>query len=385
MAGFVPYSGVAPHLWPPSFQRLLHVRRRPSKRLARRNVAMGWQDSTFEMYVESVGYFVAWLRWTGRVAHDAEYGSCVNVEILRAYTDDLERYGCSFPTIASRINGIRAALAALEPQQPTHWLMAEINRLRTEPSDRRRTGQRMRHTLEYVDLGMSLMNAAVDPCSENSEYEKAVKFRDGLIITFLALATPRRHPLAVMTIDVELVRLGDVYKVRWAANQMKENRAHEAMLGPALSDLFTRYTTDFRPTLLARERNAAWSPGKALWINSQGRRFRAKSIYRMFVSRTQAAFGESVYPHAVRHSAATSLALERPDLIELITPLLQHRSRSSDTAYKLASSYDASTRFGENLNTMRFTAKTRNELRRLMAEESGDSGNRETVTIADDY
>ena len=54
-----------------------------------------------------------------------------------------------------------------------------------------------------------------------------------------------------------------------------------------------------------------------------------------------------MFPHAFRHSAATTLVLERPDLIKLVTPLLQHRDISSREVYVLADHVEAGQRYGE--------------------------------------
>jgi hypothetical protein len=60
-----------------------------------------------------------------------------------------------------------ARLTALSPSYPTDWLMHGINKLRHEPSDRRRTRQRSQHTARLVELGMDLMNQACRPAPIN--------------------------------------------------------------------------------------------------------------------------------------------------------------------------------------------------------------------------
>jgi integrase len=89
-------------------------------------------------------------------------------------------------------------------------------------------------------------------------------------------------------------------------------------------------------------------------VSWHGGQLSRNAINHAIKKRTKLAFGESVFPHAFRHSAATSLALDRPDLIRIATPLLQHQSATSRELYVLADEFEASRKFGEALDLRRF-------------------------------
>ena len=146
MPKILPFSAVEPAAWPPAFRRLHVLRKKPSGPLDKPSVAATWRTTTFNLHVWSVGYFVGWLQWSQRFKVDAELQEYVTPEIMGAYVDDMRTANMSSRTMATRVDGVRAALTALSPAVGTNWLMRGINLLRAEPSDRRRIQERSRHT-----------------------------------------------------------------------------------------------------------------------------------------------------------------------------------------------------------------------------------------------
>ena len=112
-------------------------------------------------YVISISYFLGWLRWSGRYRDDLEVPEYGTVDTIRAYVEDMRRFGLAPTTIANRLDGVRAALSVLAPGPDTSWLMARINGLRLEPSDRRGKHERIQHTADVVAVGMDLMRQAI--------------------------------------------------------------------------------------------------------------------------------------------------------------------------------------------------------------------------------
>lgn len=345
MPRLLPYSAIKPLAWPPALQRLHDLRQAKPGAFTKRNVAATWRDTTFDLHVWNVSYFVGWLKWSGRLNEHADFSGWITPEVLGVYVDDMRVAGLSSRTMATRVDGVRAVLTALSPGTATAWLMRGINTLRAEPSDRRRTQARMQHTARIVELGRSLMKQAVEEAGA-TPHQRAVLYRDGLIIAFMALAVPRLDTVSVMRLGQHLLHQKDGYRIAWSAREMKEERPHEAKLGPELSALLQRYLNEFRPVLAAQARPTRADPTTAVWVNKRGGPLSSRGIYNLIVERTAAAFDESMFPHVFRHSAATTLVLERPDLIRLVTPLLQHRDSSSRELYVLADHVEAGHRYG---------------------------------------
>jgi hypothetical protein len=330
-------------------------------------VAATWRATTFNLHVWSMGYFLGWLQWSQRFKVAAELQEYVTPEIMGAYVNDMRTANLSPRTMATRVDGVRAALAALSPAVGTGWLMRGINTLRAEPSDRRRIHERSRHTLDIVEAGMSLMRDATRGGSSLSALKRAILYRDGLLIVFMALAVPRRNTVHLMMLGKHLEEQGRIFKVAWSGTEMKEDRGYEAQLGLELSELIRRYLDEFRPVLLARAGRSAMETETAVWLGRDGRKLGYSAIYPIIIKRTEAAFGKSIFPHAFRHSAATTLALDRPDLIRIATPLLQHGAEASRELYVLADKIAASRKFGDALQKRRASSPKGRRLMRGLA------------------
>ena len=353
MITYIPYSRLPLEDWPAAVLPLLEFRQKPVKRFGRKSRSANWRQGTADLYITGTAYFLGWLRYTDRLEASLPFNAYLIEDVLGAYVEDMQGYGLSSRTIANRLDAVRAATQVLHPGIDSRWIMDAVIRLRDEPSDRRRTRQRMQPTGVMVDLGMTLIRQAMRPDSDLSQFWRAILFRDGLLLVFTSLVVPRLHPLAIMTINQHLVRAGDVYDLHWSADEMKENRPYDGRMGTELSALFTLYLSDFRP-ILADRRAPGTEPTNAVWLSRFGTPLSESGIYEAFISRTEAAFGESVFPHACRHGAATTLAMERPDLIEIITPLLQHRSESCREIYDMAESFEVGEEFGATLDASRF-------------------------------
>jgi integrase/recombinase XerD len=366
MKALVPYSMVEPDAWPTPFLRFIEHRTLSDDPLAYSRAAR-WRPATFKQYAISLGYFLGWLQWSGRYRDDLDVVDYVTVNTVRAYVEDMRRFDLAAPTIANRLDGVRAAVSVLAPDQDARWLMAGINKLRAVHSDRRRKRERIQHTADIVAVGMSLMRNA-DGSDTCHPVHKAIRFRDGLILVFGALAVPRIGVLSIMALDQHLIRCGKDYRIAWSAAEMKAGQPYDAQLGPELSTLLDAYVGTFRPLLLARRPAAQGSKETGLWLSMFGKQLSSSSIYRVITKRTGAVFDESVFPHALRHGAATTLAVERPDLIDIVKPLLQHRDARSGEYYNLAGGIEASSRFGDALQERRAAIP---EGRRLMRGLNG--------------
>lgn len=364
MHRLLPYPAIKPSAWPQALRRLQDLRQIKAGTFTKRNVASTWREGTFNLHVCSISFFVGWLNWSGRINDGAELNGWATPEALGAYVAEMRAAGLSPRTIATRVDGVRAALAALAPEIPTAWIMQGINRLRAEPSDRRRTQARMQHTAKIVELGMSLIRQAVQDRGNATPCQRAVLYRDGLIIVFMALAVPRLKPVSMMRLGEHLVRQGDGYRIAWSAAEMKEARPYEAQLVPELSGLISRYLDEFRSVLAAKSKAPGRDAEAAVWLNQRGDPLSSRLIYDLIVARTGAVFEAPMFPHAFRHSAATTVVLERPDLIRLVTPLLQHRDSSSRETYLLADNVAAGQRFGAVIASRRSQRRRRFTIRR---------------------
>ena len=93
-----------------------------------------------------------------------------------------------------------------------------------------------------------------------------------------------------------------------------------------------------------------------------------RALAMRITNRTKTLLGVSVFPHAPRHGAATTLAVERPELIEITTPLLQHRHAHSRQRYNMADSVAAGRDIGEALDVRRTSSRDGLRLMRKLSK-----------------
>jgi integrase len=347
----VPFTMVKPQEWPRSFQRFQDARGQPDDPLSGSRRAKRWRPATFQQYIIGLGYFLGWLRWSGRYREDQELPAYITGAVAQAYVADMEKFDLAPPTIASRFDALHAALAVLAPGEDRRWLMAGINKLRSLPSDRRCTRERVQHTADVVRAGMKLMRQA-DRMDDGRALWAALQFRDGLLLVFAALVVPRIGTVPKMMLGQHVVEIGAAYKITWPAEEMKGGQPYEARLGPELSALLGGYIAKHRPVLLARRKKTTKGES-AFWLGRDGAPLGQRALALRVTTHTKKLLGVPVFPHALRHGATTTLALERPELIDVATPLLQHRHAHSRQRYNMADSVAAGRDFGEVLEARR--------------------------------
>jgi integrase/recombinase XerD len=360
MRRLVSYSALKPADWPTAIRQLIDLRTPPPGPFAKTTPVSCWRPRTFNLHVSNLGCFLGWLKAEARLFPDTTLARAASPETVLAYVDDMRTAGLSSKTIAARLTAIRAALGALSPEVDVDWLKNGIKRVHAEPSDRRNTRQRIRHTAELVELGVTLMSQGSLFPLTGPTLQQAAAFRDGLIIVFMALVVPRIGTLPIMNIGEHLARKGLTYRVYWQGVEMKGGRrSHQAELPEEMTGLLDLYLECHHPVLASRSKSPSPATNSALWLNKRGRRMAYRSMHDMIVAQTKAAFGVSVYPHAFRHSAGSTLVLERPDLAKLLTPLLQHSTAQMRETYILADRMDAGRRYGEMLSARRRRGRRR--------------------------
>ena len=205
------------------------------------------------------------------------------------------------------------------------------------------------------------MEEAERPGSGSSVLERAILFRDGLIIMFVALTGTRRGALRVMRIGEHLQRREGSFEVRWSASEMKGGRrGYRLELGHRLSACFDRYLECHRPILLARAKSPSPGEARAVWLSERGTHLSEDGMSRQVGRRTEDAFNIAVNLHAFRQSACTTIAIEIPEHAWIATPLLQHATGDTATqVYNLGSALEASRRVTKAIDADRFGTRRR--------------------------
>jgi site-specific recombinase XerC len=296
-------------------------------------------------------------RWLGHLAVQEPQALAlparerITAERVKAYVARLDAQGLSTTTVITLLQGLVAVAKVVAPDCEVGVVnrIAVRVRARHKPA-RDKTCKRLSN--ELVDLGFALMKGAAD---RPREFEGAIQYRDGLLISFLALVPLRRSCLAGLVLGRSLVRQGRRYVVSFAEGETKTTNASLELLWPdGLVDKLEVYLNTWRPVLAGRTGRWTRDATGALWISKDGSPMTEMAIYDRIRARTREAFGEAINPHAFRHAAATTQAIADPARVRIAAPLLGHRSfATTERFYQLAGAHVAQRSFLEVIEELR--------------------------------
>jgi integrase/recombinase XerD len=207
---------------------------------------------------------------------------------------------CGDMAVAIELGHLRGALRVICPDVDWSWLLTITRRIAaTAP---RKAGKYHLVTSEHLyALGIDLMNCAVADADATQHVRKAhaFQYRDGLLISFLALIPLRRRTLAALRIDHHLVKVGDLWELDIPAADTKTRRPLDYSISEELSARIDLYLERFRGRIPGADKHAG------LWSSNLSRPMCPDTIYAAVHKRTKKAFGFAVNVHRFRHAAAS--------------------------------------------------------------------------------
>ena len=92
------------------------------------------------------------------------------------------------------------------------------------------------------------------------------------------------------------------------------------------------------------------SESRLLWLNQYGSKLGRQFVYWRITNLTKRLFGRAINPHLLRDCAATTLAVEAPEIVKAARPLLGHRhAETTERYYIQADQLTASRRLNDIL------------------------------------
>jgi integrase/recombinase XerD len=237
-------------------------------------------------------------------------------ERLKRYIDHLQ--GSITPAgTHNYVKHLYDAIHAMAPEDDWRWLRELAHRLGILVTPRNKR-PRMVSSHKLAELGCRLMAAAED--DDSKDIERAILYRDGLMIAMLALRPIRRRNLSGIRIGVNLLFGPTGYRLRFEPHETKTHTLVEHPLPDWLVAPINRYLDFYRPLF----------PGAldhdGLWASAKGCVLRSEGIYDRIALHTKNTFGHVVNPHLFRHCVATTIALEDPEHVHIAADLLGHTS-----------------------------------------------------------
>ena len=257
---------------------------------------------------------------------------------LTAFIDKLKRLFAPY-TVAGYVTDLDSVVRAFPNIGDIEFLGNAATNLRRQGRPARDKRPRLRPAIELYQLGFDLMDAAR---GQRDPLKAATVFHDGLLVALLAARPVRLSNLASILIDRHLSRHGGEYWLTFPANETKTKRHLEFPLPEDLSQMMAQYLAQYRPILAAQSGFWKRSDHNGLWVSSHGSQLKRDQVYRRIVARTRQRFGQSINPHLFRDAVATSVAIEDPGHIGIVTTILGHSTtKTAETYYNQASSLEA--------------------------------------------
>jgi integrase len=294
-----------------------------------------WKPGTIGAIENGYGRWLTWLELEGQLDPAVEPGERATEARVRAYLASLEAAGLADYSRALRLQQLGNALKAMNPAMDMRWIQRASSRIHGSARPVREVVGRLRPAQEVERLGLDMMHAA-DHHPFRTASERAVLYRDGLLVAFLVHRPCRMANLASIDVGGRLHRRGEAWWVAFAAD---ETKGAADLIFPWPEDLtpaLERYLAVHRPVLLQGARDPA-KPVNVLWVALGGRAMGKAAIQTQVRSRTEDQFGKSIFPHAFRHLAATTIATADPANTEDASKMLGHRDKKTTEEHYIRS------------------------------------------------
>ena len=324
--------------WPETDRQLWEAALRPANLLHSRGQRTRYRAISNQRFEKGYGRWLAWLAQTGKLDPTCPPGVRITPEAVDAYLSDLMAVNAP-STLLSRLQELHDTAKVMAPEADWSWLRVLSSWVRLLPSPARPF--LTVSSLDLFQLGIRLMESAE---AESTSLKAATRYRDGLIIAFLASDPIRLRNLAGLELHRTLVSYGDDWRVQFTIDETKTRRPLEGPWPEALLPMLAVYLETYRPELVRQ--SGYWSRmiGDALWVSRDGSPLCAGRIHTCIAQHTLAAFGERIGPHRFRHAAATSIAIEDPENVGIIPALLGSSGATVQRYYNLARTLDGARR-----------------------------------------
>ncbi|HCM84147.1 MAG TPA: site-specific integrase [Alphaproteobacteria bacterium] len=307
-----------------------------------RGPAFHWADRTKETNIQHYGRWLGYLAWRGQLNPTTEPGARVTIEVVGSYHKYLETIVAP-RTRLSMLVGLKVAIKAMVPDEDWRWLQNICNRIQRNAKPKR---DRLHNMPSSLDLHMTAHRALENMPSQIIVMADAVKFRDALMLALLVSRPLRVKNFTYITLDKHLIKIDDTWHLNFSAHEVKNKQPLSFTIPEDLIPYLERYLKEVRPIF----RDAGTS--QILWLNQDGDKLGKCFVHSRIKKITKQLTGTAINPQLFRHSAATWLAVDSSSAVQMSTPLLGHRHRSTtEKYYILAGNLEASRRLNQLLES----------------------------------
>lgn len=294
------------------------------------------------------GTYGRWLRFLS-LKHQSEAdhsGKPSDIEVVQDFISTCEARIAPVSTW-SEVNQLHNFSYHSWPKQDWTWLRETANRLHQRLPPPSLSPTKILPIDTLYELGLHLM-ARSTHIKPYRPLDDSVMYRDGLMVSLLAIAPVRRKNLAQLTLGRELAHIDGIWIMTITGENIKNGQPFEVSFPEQISRAIDIYVQAHRPRLQQGANTDAF------WLSKEGRPMSVNRIGQRIGQVTKRNLGVEISPHRFRHAAATSIATLAPELAPIIRPLLAHTtSRTAERYYNKASSLSASRRVADNISSLK--------------------------------
>ena len=310
----------------------------------KQNPTARWSQRTKVTLAESYGRWLGFLETHG-LLNDAPPELRVTPEAVSRYVNAIKS-GLRATTVYRYIYDLQVLMELMAPNQDWEWL-SPSKILRRNKLIRRRQERDLISAVRLYALGFELMKEA-DAAFEMRPIDRAILFRDGLMIALLAARPLRRSNFMKLRLGTHLKKDQDAWVLHLPARETKNRRPINSSLPWELGIALDHFLLMYRPTFRAA------GTYDRLWPSLLSRPLDRGGVYEAIRRRTKQAFGFALNPHLFRTCAATTIATFDPANVSTATHVLGHAHlRSTEQYYIKAQTIEASRRYQRHLDTLR--------------------------------
>jgi site-specific recombinase XerD len=325
--------------WPDADRKAWNAACQPPARLKRGGVAGHLKPVTRGNHARHYGAFLGFLDRSALLRYDGPAAANVTADNVNAYLAEIKGRVSSV-TVHGSICMLRRAAHYIAPGCDFTWL-SEIGKDLALVAVPRSKFDRLVLVEVLVEAGLTLMHET-ELSRKMAKLAQAFQFRNGLMVSLLALCPIRRKNFAALEIGRSFVKIQGTWWIVLSASETKERRADERPVDELLTPLIDRYLGQYRP-VLARSAN----PPPVLWLSANdGVPIAAEQVAHAIRMTTLSTVGVAVSPHMFRTAAASSAAIYAGNNPYLGSALLHHTDpRVTNDHYNRATSLRAAESF----------------------------------------
>ena len=287
-----------------------------------------------EAFLNGYARWLCWLRDHAQTALSAPPASRATPVRVRAYLEAIQSdiTACTLLNYGRRL---RRVLELICPGEDWTWFDPLLVGLKAHARANKPHRKPFVPSGQLYAYGIALMEAA-EAQAARSEVVRAERFRNGLMIAFLAARPLRLRNITELELGTQLVETAGGFTVTILPGQAKTPRTLEFPVPDTLVPAFRRYLAVHREILAAgapRQQDVSAKQPDYVWLARSGARLPADTFADMIGKTTLAQFGQRLTPHEFRHCAASSIAEFEPENWHFIRIILGHTSSATGDRY----------------------------------------------------